>query len=129
MTEIQSVLFVIAGIFVTIGLFFAALYVWAISLDSAYSTPAEREASERDIDSERRRLDTELRVAKADPEFQAMLAKLRGPALAQCDCVYILACWCDVDRPCPPCASSRNQPHVCATDEERRQFAFEPDEQ
>lgn len=38
-----------------------------------------------------------------------------------CACVFVAACWCDVGAPCPPCAASRGQAHVCATDAELRE--------
>ncbi|MFF2493232.1 hypothetical protein [Agromyces sp. NPDC058064] len=40
-----------------------------------------------------------------------------------CDCASIVACWCDFERRCPPCAASRDEAHTCATEEERREFA------
>ena len=44
-----------------------------------------------------------------------------------CDCASIAGCWCGIGKPCPPCAASRDEPHTCATDEERRDFAPESD--
>jgi hypothetical protein len=58
------------------------------------------------------------RRALAPPGVRASIA------VSGCECASIAACWCDFNK-CPPCAASRDEPHTCASEQDRRDFALE----